>query len=54
MPLGMSWIYWNIFKSDYLSEVVRVLVEYQPSSRQIFETAWNELTLLPLMFDGRP
>lgn len=44
MPLGVSWIYWNIFKSNYLLEVVRALVEYQPSSGQIFETTWNELT----------
>lgn len=53
MPLGVSWIYWDIFKSNYLLEVVRAVVEYQPSSGQIFETTWNELTLLLLMFDGR-
>lgn len=54
MPLGMSWIYWDILNSNYLAEVVGSFVEYQPSSGQIFETTWNELSLPPLMLDGRP
>lgn len=40
MPLGVSWIYWDIFKSNYLLEVVRAVVEYQPSSGQII---WDYL-----------
>lgn len=54
MPVGVSWIYRGIFESNYLPEDDRTLVQYQPFSVHIVETTWNELTLLPLMFDGRP
>lgn len=54
MPVGVSWIYRGVSESNYLPENDRTLVQYQPFSVHIVETTWNELTLLPLMFDGRP